>query len=354
MRSRLALVLAAALCACGGARSRSHEPAETTSAPVPTFGAAGAPSPGATMGRGGTSRAPEAAPLEATKGVTVKLLDAGQEPRRKLRYAFKTGRDEWMRFDLKMGVVLSAPNRPPARADSPMIAISLRLHGNTVNADGDLDASYAVERIDVAGDPSRPTPAEAQLRQETSHLGSIPGHFVVTSRGEMKENTLDIPSTTPPLVRDTIESVRDGLRSLYAPLPEEDVGKGARWEVTSRQPMPVLVDVKTTVTLEDLDPARARVALKTQLSGRPGQPVSPPDAPPNVKMTLESLTGGGTGSSLFAFDRLGREGQSNVAIDVRIRAREEQGEVSFGTHTEIESTYKTLAGPPPKLAPKNK
>lgn len=349
MRRRLAFVVAFALCGCGGARSTPRDSAETTAAPMPTFAAAGAPTPGATMGRGGTSRPQEPAPLEA-QSATVKLIDAGQEPRRKLRYAFKTGRDEWMRFDLKMGVVLSAPNRPPSRADSPMLAIALRLRGDRVSPEGDLSATYAIERTDVGGDPNHPTPAEAQLRAETARLGAIQGHFVVTARGEMKDNTLDIPPATPPFVRETIESVRDGMRSLYAPLPEEEVGKGARWEVTSRQPMPVLVDVKTNVTLTDIDLQRGRIELKTDLSARAGQPVQPPDAPGNVKMTLEALSGKGSGDSAFSFDRLARDGRSNVVIDVRIRAKEERGEATFSTHTEIDSTYKTLAGPPPKVA----
>ncbi len=350
----VALLVSAGSIACGHTRDAAREQsAQTTAAPVQSYGPTGSPAtkagvapPGATPSGGATFVDPA-----TRQRPTIRVLEAGAEPRRRLRYAFKTGRDEWMRFELKMAVTLAAVGRPSQKMESPVLAMTLRLRGEEVTPEGLLKGIVAVERVDVVGDAKR-DPNVSHLQDEAAKLGTVMGRFVLSDRGEMSESEIVVPRGTVPLFAETLESLRDGLRSLYTPLPEEEVGRGAKWQVTSKQSMPAVVDVRTVVSLLDLDASKARVDMKSELSAVPGQNVAPPGSPSDVKMALDSLSGQGAGGSQFSFDRLAREGKSSLSVDVHVRALEQKRELTFQTHTEIETTYKPLAGAPAPRAPK--
>jgi hypothetical protein len=116
----------------------------------------------------------------------MKLLDPGQAPRRKLRYEWRLGQKE----QLTMGLRTSA---------------------------------------------STPSQIADGMRAEVAAIEDLSGSAVVTSRGLTREISLRPGATTDTdATGQMVEQIRQTLRDLAAPLPEEDVGRGARWQKLSR------------------------------------------------------------------------------------------------------------------------
>src|SRR5262249_10525552 len=54
---------------------------------------------------------------------------------------------------------------------------------------------------------------------------------VMSNRGINKKIDVKVPPSSDPQMRQTMDQMRDSLSNMDAPLPEEAVGVGAKWEV---------------------------------------------------------------------------------------------------------------------------
>src|SRR5262249_39478938 len=93
----------------------------------------------------------------------------------------------------------------------------------------------------------------------------------VTSRGVVKDATMQVPEGTSREVRQALESTRDSLRTLCTPFPEEAVGQDARWRVDTDVRAGFLMDQSTTLTLKNLtvDTARLEASIEQSANSQP-------------------------------------------------------------------------------------
>jgi hypothetical protein len=90
--------------------------------------------------------------------------------------------------------------------------------------------------------------------------------------------------------------IREALRLLLPPLPDEPVGRGARWQARRRaQVGPASADENAVYTLTDLTDDRLRLAVKLALTGGEQSP-RVTGLPPGATLKLTSLTGTGSGT----------------------------------------------------------
>jgi len=128
---------------------------------------------------------------------------------------------------------------------------------------------------------------------------------VVTPRGHVARLAMSLPRDTNPQLQTTIEWVRNALRLLLPVLPDEPVGKGARWEARSPAPVGPIRATETllyTLNSATVDP-RLRLAVKVTLTAGE-QTAAVPGLPPGAKVTIRSLTGEGSGSADLALTSL--------------------------------------------------
>jgi hypothetical protein len=96
------------------------------------------------------------------------------------------------------------------------------------------------------------------------------GYSVITSRGFTKDADFKIGANADPQLVQLLDSMRQSLRQLSAPLPAEAVGKDARWQTTMKIQVNgmTMTQVATShlVELSD-DAAKVEVELK-QSAGR--------------------------------------------------------------------------------------
>lgn len=303
MRARsvfFAIATVAHVVACGG----SPEPARPPSAPTPpaTTPASEAPAPSAATTE--APKAPEPPKALEAKPPTLKVLEAGAAPRRALRYKFKAGVTEYATMDLKMSMSMAIGPKEMPKIDLPTMRATMRIDAKEVTPEGDAKVTYETLKFDVVKDAKADPKVTSALEQEIGGLVGMKGRATVSPRGVTKENEFELPPSASPKLQGQMDSMRDAIKNMYMPLPEEEVGKGAKWEVTSRIPTSgAMMDMVATYTLTGLTPDGAQANVDVVLSAEPNQRLDVPGMP-NVTATLDSLSGKTTGQTSPSFTKL--------------------------------------------------
>jgi hypothetical protein len=181
--------------------------------------------------QGATSQADDS---KATTGESMKLLDQGQPPRRKLRYAWRPTQNEQLSMDLRTAVLTENVAAPQPEVPLPSVHITIAVDPKSVTPDGDLRYAWRVTSATVDASEETPSQVAEGIRVEVADIARMSGSALVTNRGLSKEVTID--SRKPNKLSGTgmAEGVRQTLRDVAAPLPEEAVGLGARWRRLSQ------------------------------------------------------------------------------------------------------------------------
>lgn len=309
---RIGIALIVAGAACSKQTPKASEPVEA-SAPSATS----IPS----------TSTPTAAPASIE---TVRLLDTGQPPRRALRYAWKLDRRESLAMDLRTSASTEAGGSKQ-EIPLPPVHIVVAIDPKGVSPDGDLSYAWSVTEAAVTSDPKAPSQVAEGMRAEVAAVAHLAGSAVVTSRGLPKDvrvedaSMLDAGAATGQMV----EQVRQTLLQLSAPLPEEDVGKGARWQaLTELDSKDARITQTETFTLTDV--AGDKGSLDDVLAQTaPPQPLRMPEG---RQARMHSMLASGDAKIRFDLSRvvpqrkfdgttrlvLGMDGSGKVAMTMKI------------------------------------
>jgi hypothetical protein len=256
-----------------------------------------AASPGAGPGAGGSPTA------------TIKLLDAGRSPRRKLRYTWHAERREMLAVDLRTATSTETPGNPPTEIPLPPLHIVIAIDPRSVTADAGLAYAWHVTSATVADTQETPSEVADGMRTEVSAIAHLSGSAQVNSRGLATDVSVDADSVTDAgATGQMVEQVRQILRDLAAPLPEEDVGLGARWQKLS-QLASKDAQITQTDTLSLLDLAGQKGTLDDVLAQTaPAQALATPGGTANrAQARLESMLASGDAKTHFDLSRLAPE-----------------------------------------------
>lgn len=142
----------------------------------------------------------------------------------------------------------------------------------------------------------------AGLNRELQILQGLSGRIVVGSNGVFWDTSFDGPSPVNERIVQILRSIQQQIEQLSVPVPDEPVGIGARWQVT------------TPVRSGDLEVSQTTVYRLMQLSGVEGELMSSVFQQagaknsrihsPRVPAFLESYEGSGFGRIEFHLERL--------------------------------------------------
>jgi hypothetical protein len=299
--TRARLVLVATLAAA--CSKQTPTPTEE----VPGDASPSVPAPHAPSVAAETSAPPSAQKEKLTSA--TKLLDAGQSPRQKLRYRWHLERKEELVLVLRTSATTSAGGLPLEREVSlPPVRITVDIDPRSVTPAGELLYDFRVTSSDVEPDAASTAAMTAGMRAEASAADHLQGSATVDARGLCESIEIDPASIADAgalgVTGQMVEQVRQTLRDLAAPLPEEEVGRGARWQKISE------IDAKgsrltqtDTFTLSEvhgdkgtLDDVLAQTA--------PSQALYGPGAPQAAPMRMESMLASGNARTLFELSHL--------------------------------------------------
>jgi hypothetical protein len=288
--------LLAGLLACSKPATEAPAPDAPSEVPSPSSSAL-SPSP---AGSGSPSDA-DVAPV-----ATMKLLEPGASPRRKLRYTWRTRQAETLTMDLRTAASTEEGSTKQPEIVLPPVRILVAIDPRDVLPDGDLSYAWHVTSAEVTTDAQTPPSLAQGMSAEVAAVERLSGTGAVTSRGLSARVSLDaVPGMGPGSTGQMVEQVRQTLRDVAAPFPEEEVGVGARWEKLSQL---ALRDARVTQTetfrLVSVVGDTGSLADLSEQTAPPQPLLSPGAAPGAVPARIESMLSSGDGTTRFVLTRL--------------------------------------------------
>ena len=271
----------------------------------------------ATVGCDKGSGEPEAArPVDTTatgKGPIVKLLDAGAEPRRELRYALVPGSKETLVMTMTMAMQTKLPGMPAPEVKMPTIAMHMDLTIAEKVSANEARYQFVMTDATVSGREGVDEQVVAMTQKALSTATGLKGSAIVDTRGFNHDATMEMPAGMDPQMKQMMDGTMKGMDQMSSPLPAEPVGKGARWELFQTiEQNGMTIDQVTVFELVEQSGDQGTLAVQvTQKAGR--QKVSAPGMPPGVSAELTTLASTGKGTIDFNLGHL--VPLSNLTID---------------------------------------
>ena len=239
----------------------------------------------------------------ATSTTQVKLLEAGAEPRKALRLHPSPGDKQTLHLTMKMAMETKMGETPGQAMKLPAITMNMDVTVKDVSDKGDITYELVMGDTTVADDPGGAPQVAELMKAALGGAKGMSGTGTVSSRGLAKGMVFKVPPGADAQTRQLMDQMRDSFSSVAAPLPEEAVGPGARWE--ARMPIKsqgMTIDQTATCELVSID--GERVTTKRTITQRAANQKIENPAMPGLKVDLIKMTGTGTGESTFDLGKL--------------------------------------------------
>ncbi len=251
-------------------------------------------------------RGPDAGVPDDPNETRVVLLTAGAEPRRPLRYQPTPGVPE----SLSIHVVTEEATTLEG-SDSPLtnlidIAMRLDLEVTDVASGGDIGYAWRAPELTLDGAASLPEAARNALSGAAKGLVGRSGTARLSARGIQRALQHDTPPPEDPILKSVFGLIVEFAARPAIPLPQEAVGVGARWEITSTKEHMEGIRITQIVTyeIESLDETEARLRMYIAVTA-PNQALEHPRIPTQAQARLKQVVGSGEGEVVVDLDLLG-------------------------------------------------
>jgi hypothetical protein len=226
--------------------------------------------------------------------VSVKLLEAGSAPRRKLRYTLKAGSKDVMVMTMKMDMAMQLDGKKMPATPTPAMQMTMTI--DVTDAD-DEQFAYTFRMTDAkfVGDVNAPDNVKTIMENQLRQIVGLEGDAVVTNRGFGLSGAIRVPPDSPPNVQQMMKGLEKSMGEMCAPLPEEEVGVGGSWQVDQELNANGLSMKQTVVhTLQELseDSFTSEIQVK-QVAEK--QTLKLPGLPAGASLELDAFDGKGQG-----------------------------------------------------------
>ena len=257
------------------------------------------------------------APIDLDSPPTVELLDAGKAPRKVLRATFEVGAKQSLRVESDWTVETVYGPMIKMMAVMPSLVYLLEMEVEEANNEG---ARFGFRVANVTP-KSREGVKPAQVENAKKVGGSLKGatgNFSINARGLVEEFAIDAPSDASLLKSDMIDQIKQAIRLCSLPLPEEPVGKGAKWTATQVIEQRT-AKIKHTSTFELVDVKGERVrATRTQAAEAPKQKLKMPGSRSDKSFKLDKLDFSGASKGAWRLNEPGPASASDHTLSVFI------------------------------------
>jgi hypothetical protein len=226
---------------------------------------------------------------------TVKLLDAGSEPRRALRMHSKAGDTESTVMTMKMSMEMPGAAAGGQAIKIPAMSMPMDLTVQSVAPNGDITYTMVMREPGVADEPGANPMMVQAMKTALATFKGLAMNGVVSDRGLVKQIDMKIPADADPTMRQSMDQMKDNMSNMGAPFPQEAIGPGAKWEVkTHINSGGIAVEQTATYQLASLN--GDQWSAKCTMDQNAGKQAIQNPSLGSAKMNLLKLTskGGGT------------------------------------------------------------
>ena len=218
--------------------------------------------------------------------VKSRLEEAGEEPRRELRYAFE---EAWSQdATMKMTMTTTAMGQT---VETPTMSFPCKAKMLEVTPEGVGKFSMKFGEIELSG--GQPGMVAA-MQPAMAGFDGVDVISTIDALGHNLGSEVNIPDGTPEELRQTLDSMKDSMANMEAPFPAEPVGVGAKWDLsTTVTSQGMEIDQVATYTLESIEGDVIKIGIVIKQSAD-AQSFDLPGI--NAQASLEKYSGSGTGS----------------------------------------------------------
>lgn len=233
----------------------------------------------------------------------IKVLEAGAEPLAALRLHPAAGDKQSLQLRILMAMEVKMGEMQAPSQKMPELIIGMDTTTTAVADNGDIDFTFAFSSLEVGDNRGMPAQALDAVKTSLERLKGLSGKGTVSSQGEPKQMSYNRPAGAGDPMLQNMTQAEDFFSTTGVIFPEEPVGKGARWEVSRPvKSQGMTLQQVTTCELTEID--GETVTIKSSFKQSASNQKLPTPAQPGMSMTLEKMTGTGTGSSTFELSRL--------------------------------------------------
>lgn len=254
--------------------------------------------------------------LKTGQPAVVKVLDAGAEPREALAYDLKADSKQAteMRMNMEMGISAAGKAMPPTAI--PELAIVLDLSNGKKNDAGEFPVTGVVSKVTTKATTETEKKLAAALEPALGAMRGLKITYLVSPKGRTRDVKVEAKGVDPN-VKQMVDQMKQSFDSMVAPLPEEPVGKGAKWVVINRVNAGADILQFTTYTLKSKEGSALELDTDVKQFAASSALVTPQG--PGGEITEFSSAGNGT--SVFDLTKLAPEkGTGNVNGKLGINA----------------------------------
>ncbi len=236
-------------------------------------------------------------------GIVIKLIDPGAEPRKPLRLHPKEGDKQACVMTMKMSMEMAMGDIKNPEMKLPAMIMTMATTVKSVSADGDINYEMVMTDATVGDEPGvLPQVAEA-VKTSLGNMKGLSSSGTRSSRGVNKATNMKMPSTPDAQTRQVVDQVKESFAMASAPLPDEPVGAGAKWEVK----MPLKsggIQMDQTATYQIVSFEEDKLVAKTTLTQRAANQKVENPSMPGVKLDLTRMNGTGSGETTIDLGKI--------------------------------------------------
>jgi hypothetical protein len=271
----------------------------------------------------------------------ITVLDPGAEPRAQRRYAFKTPA-EMRKLTIAAKTTREAQGQKQEMPQPPVtLTMSFALKGTK---GGVYHYEATIKSADVDLPPNADKRAVAQAKQALGALTGITASFDVTARGSIGEAKFEGDKLPRGAAEQIAPLFSNALEFVAAPLPDEAIGIGAKWqETTDSAQTGVRMKVTSTYTLKEWGADGGVIEAEVKRSA-PKQPMQDP------RMQGASMKVDGNGKFRFEAKTAGivakATGENTTVINVEAPGPSGKVESALTETSNEKHTFESLAAAP--------
>ena len=273
---------------------------------------------------------------QAGSGVKIELLEAGDAPRRPLRFAPRAGARQNVAMTMKLAIESTVDGAKLPSNPVPPQTIMMDTVIRSVGENGDVQFTTTFADIRVGAEGGDPQ-AAGTMKELVKPMIGASMECLVSERLINKGVDFEVPAGLHPMVKGMMEGMKDSMARASTPVPQEAVGLGGKWRTTqalNANGMKMTQIVINEIT--ELSDSGFAVKVSVTQQAQP-QDVKNAMLPAGATMKLKTLSTTGDGASQFRFDSV-----MAIKSTVKVRSKADMT-VEFGgriqdvaTVTEVE------------------
>lgn len=170
-------------------------------------------------------------PAKTGAGPMIKLLDAGAEPRRPLRYKLDVGAKDKLVMDMDVAIETKMPGMALPKMTMPTISMTMDIEVTEKVSDTEAKYQFVMSDVQVKDRPGSMPGMSGNMQMVMNKAKGMSGTAIVDTRGINRDATMTLPEGMDAQMKQMMGGSMQNMEQLSAPLPEEAVGQGAKWEL---------------------------------------------------------------------------------------------------------------------------